>query len=103
MLVKRNRRSFMTLGSLYCPRKSSVPYRVHLDVLQILWLLANPFLAHGIGESGLKNDFPLVMWVQQIPIRSGGFIPTPLMDHCCTHAYYLNSLAGSYGTLSRMT
>jgi len=24
------------------PRKSSVPYRVQLDILQILWLLANP-------------------------------------------------------------
>jgi hypothetical protein len=25
-----------------------------LDVLQILWFLANPFVAHGIGESGRK-------------------------------------------------
>ncbi|MBU4068071.1 MAG: hypothetical protein KKH17_07255, partial [Proteobacteria bacterium] len=36
------------------PRKSSVPYRVQLDVLQILWLLANPLQTHGIGESGSK-------------------------------------------------
>jgi len=33
-------------------RKSSVPCRVHLDVLQILWFLTNPVLTHGIGESG---------------------------------------------------
>jgi hypothetical protein len=63
MLAKRNHRSFMTPGSLYCPRKSSVPYRVQLDVLQILWLLASPFLAHGIGESGFKNDYRLIICV----------------------------------------
>jgi len=28
-----------------------------LDVLQILWFLANPFVAHDIGESGRKNDY----------------------------------------------
>ena len=38
------------------PRKSSVPCRVQLDVLQILWFLANPFVAHDIGESGKTND-----------------------------------------------
>ena len=38
------------------PRKSSVPCRVQSDVLQILWFLANPFVTHGIGESGLKNN-----------------------------------------------
>jgi len=37
------------------PRKSSVPYRVQLDGLQILWLLANPLWTHGIGESGSKT------------------------------------------------
>ena len=36
------------------PRKSSVPCRVQLDVLQILWFLANPFVAHDIGEPGRK-------------------------------------------------
>ena len=36
----------------YGPRKSSVPCRVQLDVLQISWFLANPFVAHDIGESG---------------------------------------------------
>jgi len=70
---------------LYGPRKSSVPCRVQLDVLQILWFLANPFVAHDIGESGDKNDYRLtstsVMWVQQIPIKSCGLIPTPLPAH----------------------
>ena len=37
------------------PRKLSVPYRVQLDGLQILWLLANPLRTHGIGESGSKT------------------------------------------------
>jgi len=37
------------------PRKLSVPYRVQLDGLQILWLLANPLRTHGIGESGSKK------------------------------------------------
>ena len=46
---------------LYGPRKSSVPCRVQLDVLQILWFLANPFVAHDIGESGYKNDYRLIM------------------------------------------
>jgi len=32
-----------------------VPYRVQLDGLQILWLLANPLWTHGIGESGSKT------------------------------------------------
>jgi hypothetical protein len=32
-----------------------VPYRVQLDGLQILWLLANPLRTHGIGESGSKT------------------------------------------------
>jgi len=32
-----------------------VPYRVQLDGLQILWLLANPLRTHGIGESGYKT------------------------------------------------
>jgi hypothetical protein len=26
-----------------------------VDVLQILWFLANPFVAHDIGESGRKT------------------------------------------------
>jgi hypothetical protein len=26
-----------------------------LDMSQILWLLANPFQAHGIGESGFET------------------------------------------------
>jgi len=45
----------MTPGSQYCPRKSSVPYRVQWDVSQILWLLANPSTAHGIGKSGCET------------------------------------------------
>jgi len=32
-----------------------VPCRVQLDVLQILWLLANPLWTHDIGESGSKT------------------------------------------------
>jgi hypothetical protein len=32
-----------------------VPYRVQLDGLQILWLLANPLWTHDIGESGSKT------------------------------------------------
>jgi hypothetical protein len=39
------------------PRKSSVPCRVQLDVLQILWFLANPFVAHDIGESVIISNF----------------------------------------------
>jgi len=42
---------------LYGSRKSSVPCRVQLDVLQILWFLTNPFVAHDIGESGKTNDY----------------------------------------------
>jgi len=37
------------------PRKSSVPCRVQLDGLQILWLLANPLWTHDIGESRSKT------------------------------------------------
>jgi hypothetical protein len=50
-----------------------VPYRVQLDGLQILWLLANPLWTHGIGESGSKTstswllmgavDANLIWWV----------------------------------------
>ena len=43
------------------PGKSSVPYRVQLDVLQILWLLANPLQTHGIGESGLNSKSCLLV------------------------------------------
>jgi len=32
-------------------------------MLQILWLLASPLLAHGIGESGFKNDYRLIICV----------------------------------------
>jgi len=32
-----------------------VPYRVQLDGLQILWLLAKPLWTHGIGESRSKT------------------------------------------------
>jgi len=67
------------------PRKSSVPYRVQRDILQILWLLANPLQTHGMGESGLKkNDDRLVMgaadsnqvwWIYTNPFT--GSLPHP--------------------------
>jgi len=44
------------------PRKSSVPYRVQLILSQILWLLANTLLTHGIGESGFQNVYRLIMY-----------------------------------------
>jgi len=37
------------------PRRSSVPCRVQLDGVQILWLLANPLRTHDIGESRSKT------------------------------------------------
>ena len=38
------------------PRKSSVPCRVQLIVLQILWFLANPRQTHGTGKSENKPE-----------------------------------------------
>jgi hypothetical protein len=51
------------------PRKSSVPCRVQLDVLQILWFLANPFVAHDIGEcqSSLVDLYQPHSWITTAP------------------------------------
>jgi hypothetical protein len=73
---------------LYGPRKSSVPCRVQLDVLQILWFLANPFVAHDIGESGRKNDYrPRQRFLCRCSSYQSNLvdsIPTPIPAHCCT-------------------
>jgi len=66
------------------PRKSSVPYRVQLDKSQILWLLANPFLAHGIGESGPKTiaiylgaaDSNQILWFNTNPFNGSLLHPS---------------------------
>ena len=73
---------------LYGPRKSSVPCRVQLDVLQILWFLANPFVAHDIGESGRKNDYRprqcLLCGCSSYQSSLVDSIPTPMPVNCCT-------------------
>ena len=46
-----------------------MPYRVQLDGLQILWLLANPLWTHGIGESGSKT---ITGWLS---VRAAGANP----------------------------
>ena len=73
---------------LFGPRKSSVPCRVQLDVLQILWFLANPFVAHDIGESVRKNDYrPRQCLLYGCSRYQSGLvdsIPTPMPAHCCT-------------------
>jgi len=37
---------------------------------QVWWLLANPLQAHHIGSKVTGNRY---MWMQRLPIKSGGF------------------------------
>jgi len=69
------------------PRKSSVPCRVQLDVLQILWFLANPFVTHGIGEAEWKNNNRSVFFRAAGTNQILWFNTNPAIGgiHCCTH------------------
>jgi hypothetical protein len=40
--------------SIRTPENHQCHARVQSNNLQILWLLANPFVVHGIGESAIK-------------------------------------------------
>jgi hypothetical protein len=72
---------------LHSPRNSSVPYRVQWEFSQILWLLANPLLVHGIGESSYERKFQSLIESRQLPIKSDGFAANPYNEaghwgHC---------------------
>jgi len=55
------------IGAIPCPMGFS----------QILWLLANPLLVHGIGESSCKRKYPSLIESRQFPIKSDGFAANP--------------------------
>jgi hypothetical protein len=44
---------------------------------QILWLLANPLLVHGIGESSCQRKFQSLIGSRQLPIKPNGFATNP--------------------------
>lgn len=55
------------MGAIPCPMGFS----------QILWLLANPLLVHGIGESSYERKFQSLIESRQLPIKSDGFAANP--------------------------
>jgi hypothetical protein len=55
------------IGSIPCPMGFS----------QILWLLANPLLVHGIGESSCPKKFQSLIGSRQRPIKPDGFATNP--------------------------
>ncbi|MEE8480801.1 MAG: hypothetical protein V3T59_06125 [Desulfobacterales bacterium] len=78
------------------PRKSSVPYRVQWDVLQILWFLANPFVTHGIGEAEWKNNNRLLFACSRYQSSLVvGYQPLVRFTAARTLNYHLKSLLGS--------
>ena len=49
----------------------------NLSLSQILWLLANPVAARGMGESNCQRQKTSIGRMQRRPIKPIGFIPTP--------------------------
>jgi len=66
------------------PRNLSVPCRVQLDGLQILWLLANPLWTHGIGESRSKT---ITSWLSMAAASVNPFagLLLRLNSYCIMH------------------
>ena len=79
------------------PRKPSVPCRLQLFYLQILWLYGQPFVAHDMGETVYQTyPYGYMLSCGSFPIRSYGLLQTPLMVHCRNHLLSKCSLRVKY-------
>jgi hypothetical protein len=57
-------------------------------------VINQPLFGYRHGRIKIKNR----IWVQQIPIRPDGFLPTPIMVQSCTQKDYPNSFSESKAT-----